>query len=597
MIPNNIKSEHILAALAEIDRNGIPPGRQATKFVIVYEGRKYPPKYVLSLAAKHATGTQLKPDSFGGGNEANSFLREKGFEVSAVDGGAATPFAIAKRARTFVPNSRKRVSTSSHDERCSECKRTVKAMLEAIYGSVEQNFRIQASTSPEDYKDSSLYPFLSRIYTGLQEQRGYKDFVRSPTMPNCDFWVPNPGFLVEFDESQHFTKCRELALDNYPRDIAFGFDTELWLNQCRKIRASDNDPPFRDEQRAWYDTLRDFVPHIKGFHPTLRLFASEFEWCSLKPESARDVETFRQILAERANFWKLEFSDDSSPILARVIIDGPWRGDNPTAQRLLEDICKHWPEGKKVHCLTTCGAFLRFDWPTNIGEQGDNRFPDQETMLILEREGRKCCAGLLQDSVVERLRGCTDYLTLGVDTFKDKISTTQARIPEPHAELVYVVDLSNGTFHFTAKSYPTTGQEIGLIRNATLENHFLELGGTKTMVLGCHDLTIFNHRSDAKATGWRLDVKRRFKNLATEYKPRWVLHHPHTAVKKRTWLASWSGLAEALPSVESYAGSGTFSRKDYGWDDRDDLPEVLAVTKAGDIMDVIVRPADNPIYR
>ncbi|HEY6269145.1 MAG TPA: hypothetical protein VIX11_12665, partial [Candidatus Acidoferrum sp.] len=145
--------------------------------------------------------------------------------------------------------------------------------------------------------------------------------------------------------------------------------------------------------------------------------------------------------------------------------------------------------------------------------------------------------------------------------------------------------------------YPTTGQEIGLMRNIVLENHFLELGGNKTMILGCHDLTIFNHRSDAKATGWRLDVKQRFKNLATEYKPRWVLHHPHTAVKKRTWLASWSGLAEALPSVESYAGSGTFSRKDYGWDDRDDLLEVLAVTKAGDVMDVIVRPAENPFYR
>lgn len=112
---------------------------------------------------------------------------------------------------------------------------------------------------------------------------------------------------------------------------------------------------FRGEQRAWYDTLRDFVPLVKGLCPTLRLFASEYEWCSRKPESARDVETFRQILAERVNFWKLEFSDDSSPILARVIVDGSWRGDSPTAQRLLEDICEHWPEGKKVYCLTTCG--------------------------------------------------------------------------------------------------------------------------------------------------------------------------------------------------------------------------------------------------
>ena len=62
------------------------------------------------------------------------------------------------------------------------------------------------------------------------------------------------------------------------------------------------------------------------------------------------------------------------------------------------------------------------------------------------------------------------------------------------------------------------------MRNTFFENHFLELGGNKAMILGCHDLTIFNPRSDAKATSWRLDVKQRFKELAAEYKPRWVLH-------------------------------------------------------------------------
>ena len=108
------------------------------------------------------------------------------------------------------------------------------------------------------------------------------------------------------------------------------------------------------------------------------------------------------------------------------------------------------------------------------------------------------------------------------------------------------------------------------------------------MVLGCHDLTIFNPRSDAKASGWRSVVKQEFKNLAAEYEPRWVLHHPHTAIKKRTWLAAWGGLAESLPSVESYAGSGTYSRKDNGWDERNGLPDVLASTKSRDVMDVVV---------
>jgi hypothetical protein len=591
MIPKGIKNEHILAAIAEIDRDGIPSGRQPTKFELVHQGRKYPPKYVLTLAAKYARGTQLNPDSFGGGTEANSFLRARGFQVKPIDGGAAMPVTIAKPPEKLATSSRKRVSASSHDERCSECKTTVKSLLEEIYCAVEKNFKIQASTSPEEYRDSPLYLSLSGIYTALQEHRGYKDFVRSPTMPNCDFWVPNPGFVVEFDESQHFTDCRALALERYPGDITFGFDRDSWLSHCRTICAEDHDPPFRDEQRAWYDTLRDYVPHVKGLHPTLRLFASEFEWCSLKPEKGRDVETFRQILAERANFWRLEFSNDASPVLGRVILDGPWRGDIQTAVRLLEDICAHWPKGRKVECLTTCGAFLRFDWPTNVQKQTDNRFPDQEAMAVLEKEGRKCCNLLLQDSLVERLRRCTEYITLGVDTFKEKISTTQAHIPEPHAELVYVADLTNRTLHFTAKSYPTTGQQEGLLRNTNLGNHFLELGGNRTMILGCHDLTIFNPRSDAKATGWRFDVKQEFKDFAAKYKPRWVLHHPHTAIKKRTWLAAWGGLTRSLPSVESYASSGTYSRKDSGWEERNSLREVLSSTKTKDVMDIIAHVA------
>jgi hypothetical protein len=39
----------------------------------------------------------------------------------------------------------------------------------------------------------------------------------------------------------------------------YGFDRDMWLSRCRTIGAEDHDPPFRDEQRSWYDTLRDFV--------------------------------------------------------------------------------------------------------------------------------------------------------------------------------------------------------------------------------------------------------------------------------------------------------------------------------------------------
>ncbi len=81
MIPQTINREHILAALRQIDANEVPWSRTSTKYDLVYEGKKYPPKYVISLAAKEATGTELTVDQFHSGEETNSFLRQLGFDI------------------------------------------------------------------------------------------------------------------------------------------------------------------------------------------------------------------------------------------------------------------------------------------------------------------------------------------------------------------------------------------------------------------------------------------------------------------------------------------------------------------------------------
>jgi len=106
--------------------------------------------------------------------------------------------------------------------------------------------------------------------------------------------------IVEFDERQHFTKPRKIALSHYPSDIDIGFSRETWMKHCDEIDAHDNDKRvlFRDEQRAWYDTLRDFIPEIKGFQPTVRLYARDMEWCKLDPENDNDVEQFKSLLSK-----------------------------------------------------------------------------------------------------------------------------------------------------------------------------------------------------------------------------------------------------------------------------------------------------------
>lgn len=81
MIPQSIKREHVLQAIADIRAGGVPKKREPTKFNLVHDGRLYPPKFALSMAAKYATGEELPAAFFSGGDEANSYLTALGFEI------------------------------------------------------------------------------------------------------------------------------------------------------------------------------------------------------------------------------------------------------------------------------------------------------------------------------------------------------------------------------------------------------------------------------------------------------------------------------------------------------------------------------------
>ena len=109
------------------------------------------------------------------------------------------------------------------------------------------------------------------------------------------------------------------------------------------------------------------------------------------------------------------------------------------------------------------------------------------------------------------------------------------------------------------------------------------------MVLGCHDLTIFNPRAQAVAKGWRSRVNREFRRIAKERKPRIVLHHPHTTIKATTWLHAWYGLLRELTSVQAHAGSGRYSSDDIGWPGRHPLNEILKKTASESVLNLIVR--------
>ena len=83
MIPNNIRKEHLLKAIEEIDREGVRKGRHSSTYDLVYKGKSYPPKLVLSIANRYANGTELDSNDFAGGKGTASFelLEKEGFEI------------------------------------------------------------------------------------------------------------------------------------------------------------------------------------------------------------------------------------------------------------------------------------------------------------------------------------------------------------------------------------------------------------------------------------------------------------------------------------------------------------------------------------
>ena len=84
-----IREEHVLQALAAIDAHGVPPRYKSQNWLLVFKGRSYPPKYVLSEASGYAPMEKLNPNTFWGGDPTNDVFRALGFEIVATPSWAA----------------------------------------------------------------------------------------------------------------------------------------------------------------------------------------------------------------------------------------------------------------------------------------------------------------------------------------------------------------------------------------------------------------------------------------------------------------------------------------------------------------------------
>jgi hypothetical protein len=194
--------------------------------------------------------------------------------------------------------------------------------------------------------------------------------------------------------------------------------------------------------------------------------------------------------------------------VARVFVSGEWQGDPEEAGALLAAVCDHWPGGRRVDFLVLFSEFLRFRRPDRIGrwDIGDNLNPSSNLTDRLFDEGEQCIRSVFTPVMCSRLRRFTRYVTVGASSYYFRDSYY-----DPHAELVFALDLESGRLWRTGKSYPNPRQEHGLIRVADLESHFVELNGKQIILLSCHDLNLFSPRSYHNARGWRRESIERFR--------------------------------------------------------------------------------------
>ncbi|EJF08898.1 MrcB family domain-containing protein [Pontibacter sp. BAB1700] len=82
-IPSNITKEHLFKAIEKIDIEGIPLKAHSSTYDVVFNGKLYPPKLVLSYANIFANNSELDRNNFEGGLNTPCFriLEENGFKI------------------------------------------------------------------------------------------------------------------------------------------------------------------------------------------------------------------------------------------------------------------------------------------------------------------------------------------------------------------------------------------------------------------------------------------------------------------------------------------------------------------------------------
>ncbi len=288
---SKVQTEHIEEACRLHDVEDNRPTSPARTTFLIHNNKRYSAKFIRGLAYKIATEIELRSEDYSGGLETMRFFNALGFLVehngTITDGvheNGSDQKPIAQNL-TFLKTTDQKADTTTKKENSSSGK-TQKdflfKLLKQRFGCVVNEAKFDWLKVPDSVSKNDVF---DEIYDNLVSIRGHNNFSTSDYKLACDYFIPSHNLIIEYDERQHFTIPRANSLAHYPSDLNLGFDKDKWCEASDTIRATDKKPIYRDEQRAFYDSVRDILAAHNGM-TLIRIKDGDYDW---KSESGPEI--------------------------------------------------------------------------------------------------------------------------------------------------------------------------------------------------------------------------------------------------------------------------------------------------------------------
>ena len=591
---NNVTAKHVKAAIKLFDKSNDDYPKSRNTFLI-FNKKEYPAKHIRGLAYFIANKKEILKGEYSGGQETVTFFTKLGFNVR-YDKKTSKPkktkptlkttkkktnsilSVITKKTESIVKTISKKITVKKKKLSVVAQKNALQVLLQKHCGIIEIEKKFDwlktpnQSQLPREYKD---------IVKSLYAYRKQGKFRRSNYKLPCDIVLEEFRLIIEYDENQHFTKSRLITLENYPPSIKLNFSKKDWIDSCKTINAKDNNPIDRDEKRAFYDTVRDIEAYKNGYK-LVRIKHGDIDW--------KEKGTEKHLLKLLPNKRKISSKKIQEHKIARLIVTEKDYPNNRDNYKKLENVIKRFLKktyGKRrFEFILTPGGFLHFNFRVNSNKSLEEI--ERTKISFLQKEANKIIITFfnsLEKSTFQQLKEVADYFTIGIDGQDTNHGSTR------HVELVAIYDLKKEkVIKWTGKFYPNDSQKRDLIKINNLKSHFIQLNNQNILVLGCHDLSVYNPRGQANANlnGWKKKLANRFKKLIREFEPDIIMQHPHTTDTPNIWNTSWKALERDLPTVKHFASGINYSNtNEYGGyeKNRGTLEKVLEKTKKGDVLD------------